>query len=114
MSFALTINQFKNKTKTVTRRFGWLFLRPGDIICGVEKAMGLKKGEKIKRLGMIRIISIRREPLHEITPSDCIKEGFPEMQPEDFIKMLCANSRCTRNDSVNRIEFEYIYGYFKE
>jgi hypothetical protein len=110
MSFALTTEQFKNKTKTVTRRFGWLFVQPGDIVCGVEKAMGFKKGEKMKRLGLIRIVSTRREPLHEITKEDCIKEGFPEMEPEDFIEMLCNHSRCSRNDSVTRIEFEYVDG----
>ena len=108
MSFALTTDQFLNKTKTVTRRFGWLFTQPGDIICGVRKAMGLKKGEKIKRLGKIRVISVRREPLHEITKDDCTKEGFPEMEPEDFINMLCGHSRCNRNDTVTRIEFEHI------
>jgi hypothetical protein len=30
MSFMLTIDQVKNKTKTVTRRTGWTFLKPGD------------------------------------------------------------------------------------
>ena len=108
MSFALTTEQFKNKTKTVTRRFGWMFIRQGDIVCGVERAMGFKKGEKIKRLGLIRIISTRREPLREITKGDCIKEGFPEMEPEDFIEMLCSHSKCSRHDYVNRIEFEYV------
>ena len=108
MSFALTTEQFKNKTKTVTRRFGWHFIEPGDIVCGVEKAMGFKKGEKIKRLGLIRIISAKREPLNEITQTDCVKEGFPDFTPADFIKMLCQHSKCKPHDSVNRIEFEYI------
>ena len=108
MSFALTQNQFKNKTKTVTRRFGWHLLRRGDIVCGVKKTMGFKKGEKIEKLGMIRIISTKREPLDEISKEDCIKEGFPEMQPEDFITMLCKHSKCGRYDTVTRIEFEHI------
>lgn len=108
MSFALTKRQFIDKSKTVTRRFGWLFIKPGDVICGVEKTIGFKKGEKIKRLGMIRIISTRREVLHEITKSDCIKEGFPAMEPENFIKMLCMFSKCNRNASITRIEFEHI------
>ena len=108
MGFALTTQQFKAKTKTVTRRFGWLFIQPGDIVCGVEKVMGFKKGEKMKRLGQIRIVSTRREPLNEITKADCIKEGFPEMEPADFVRMLCAHSRCGQNDTVTRIEFEYM------
>ena len=108
MSFALTTEQFRNKTKTVMRRFGWLFLRPGDVVCGVKKAMGFKKGEKIKRLGLIRILSVRREPLNEITKEDCVKEGFPEMEPNDFVNMLCVYSKCEPHDSVTRIEYEYI------
>ena len=108
MSFALTTEQFKNKTKTVTRRFGWHFIKPGDTVCGVEKCMGFKKGEKIKRLGLIRILSTRKEPLNEITQSDCWKEGFPEMTPGQFVKMRCGHSKCSPFDSVNRIEFEYI------
>lgn len=108
MSFALTTEQFKKRTKTVTRRFGWLFLQPGDIVCGVEKAMGFKKGEKMKRLGLIRILSTRREPLDQITKEDCAKEGFPEMEPDDFVKMLCTHSQCEPHDFVTRIEYEYI------
>ena len=110
MSFALTTEQFKNKTKTVTRRFGWSFLIPGDIVCGVEKAMGLKKGEKIKRLGLIRIVSVRKEPLCLITVDDCKKEGFPEIEPSDFVEMLRDHygPKITDLTPVNRIEFEYI------
>ena len=44
MSFALTTRQFLAHEKTVTRRLGWEFLKPGDRVCGVEKGMGLKKG----------------------------------------------------------------------
>lgn len=50
MSFALTTQQFKDKAKTVTRPFGWHFLQTGDIICGVEKCMGFKKGEKNEKV----------------------------------------------------------------
>lgn len=106
MSFALTTQQFKDKT--VTRRFGWHFLQPGDILCGVEKCMGFKKGEKIKKLGLIRITSVRKEVLSEITQKDCIKEGFPNMAPAEFVSMLCNHSKCSPSDTVNRIEFEYV------
>jgi len=47
MSFFLTTDQIRNKTKTVTRRDGWLFLKPGDIVQACVKCQGLKKGEKI-------------------------------------------------------------------
>ena len=108
MSFAMTTPQFKARTKDVTRRFGWWFLRPGDVLCGVEKAMGLQKGEKIVRLGLIRVVSTRPEPLNAITPEECVREGFPEMQPADFVAMLCRHYRCDSGKTVNRIEYQYI------
>jgi len=49
MSFMLTTAQYCARTKDVTRRLGWANLKPGDMFNGVEKAMGLKKGEKINK-----------------------------------------------------------------
>lgn len=108
MSFALTTPQFLARTKTVTRRMGWSFLRPGDLICGVEKAMGLKRGEKLNRLGVIRVISIRPEPLCDITAEDVAKEGFPDWIPAQFINMLVEHYDIQRDQVFNRIEFEYV------
>lgn len=108
MSFALTTQQFKDKSKTVTRRFGWRFLKAGDVLNGVEKSMGLKKGEKINVLGKIRIISTRLEPLDAITKDDCIKEGFPDFEPIDFVGMLTSHYGCSPTKECNRIEYEYI------
>lgn len=108
MSFAMTTEQFIARTKTVTRRFGWWFLAPGDVIQGVEKAMGLKKGETISPLGMIRVVSTRREPLDAITPDDVVREGFPNWSPEQFIEMLVDHYGVDPSATVNRIEFEYL------
>ena len=112
MSFALTTAQIENKTKTVTRRFGWWFLKPGDLVRPVYKAMGLKKGEKIKPIlpagCCIKVVSTRKEPLNKITKADCIKEGFPHFSPGDFVDMIARHYRCLRDKVVNRIEFEYI------
>lgn len=33
MSFAMTTPQFIDRSKTVTRRFGWWLLKNGDEIC---------------------------------------------------------------------------------
>lgn len=108
MSFAMTTDQFIARTKTVTRRFGWRFLRPGDEVLGVKKAMGLKKGEKIQGLGMIRVVSTRDEPLDAITQEDVIREGFPGWTPERFVQMLVDHYKVNPSAQVNRIEFEYI------
>jgi len=87
MSFAATIEAFENRAKTQTRRKGWEFLRPGDILNGVEKSMGLAKGEKIVRLHQIRVTAVRREPLTSITDEDVKAEGFPGWSPTQFIAM---------------------------
>ena len=110
MSFALTTPQFLARTKTVTRRIGWSFLKPGDLICGVKKSMGLKKGEKIERLGVIRILSIKKARLLHITQSDVVKEGFPDWTPAQFIQMLVDHYNITGAKILNRIEFEYVEG----
>ena len=104
----MTTDQIKARTKTVTRRFGWWFLTPGDVVRGVEKAMGLKKGEKIKPLAMVRIVSTGAEPLSAITQDDVIKEGFPDWTPEQFIQMLVDHYKVDPDATVNRIEFEYL------
>jgi hypothetical protein len=108
MSFAMTTEQFKARTKTVTRRFGWWFLKPSDVVCGVEKGMGLKKGEKVVKLGLIEIVSTRCMPLCVISADDCVKEGFPEFTPEQFVAMLQKHYGCSPSDPVNRIEFIYL------
>lgn len=109
MSFAMTTEQVMAETKTVTRRFGWLKLKPGTKLWAVEKAMGLKPGEKVKRLKLIEVVSVRREPLHTITPDDVRLEGFPGWTPEQFIEFLLAkNKKLTSAAIVNRIEFKYV------
>ena len=108
MSFSITTPQFTARTKTVTRRCGWWFLKPGDVVCGVEKGRGLKKGEKVKRLGMIRIVSTRPEQLCLIDAPDVAREGFPDSTPADFVAMYCSHNKIAPDAIVNRIDFEYL------
>jgi hypothetical protein len=108
MSFAMTTGQIQNRTKTVTRRFGWWFLKPGDRVQAVKKAMGLKKGERIERLAIIEIVSVATEPLNAITKDNCVKEGFPDFEPADFVKMLVKHYGVKPQEIINRIEFRYL------
>lgn len=108
MSFAMTTEQIRNRTKTVTRRFGWNFLKPGDVVQAVEKAMGLKKGDKIVRLALLEIVSVRTEPLECITREDVVREGFPDWSPKQFIDMLVEHYDVLPWAPVNRIEFRYL------
>ena len=107
----MTTEQVRKQTKDVTRRFGWWFLKPGDMVQPVVKAMGLKKGETAEKIGPpIRIVATRREPLCSITREDVAREGFPRhWSPADFIDMLCRHyGNIDVQKPVNRIEFEYL------
>jgi hypothetical protein len=108
MSFMLTTEQVRNKTKRVTRRLGWWNLKPGEIVNACVKCMGLKKGEKIERICQIKIVSTRPEPLGDISQADVILEGFLEWKPEQFVIMFMEHNKCHWSKPVNRIEFEYV------
>ena len=111
MSFSMTTEAVRNRTKTVTRRLGWDFLKPGDLLMACEKCQGLKKGEKVKRLGLIRVRSVHYESLNTIfddDPGETTLEGFPGMSQYDFVEMFCKANRCHEDDACNRIEFEYV------
>lgn len=111
MSFTLTTEQIRKRTKTVTRRLGWTFLKPGDLICAVEKIRGLKKGEKVKRLATLLVTSVHRESLEELfAPNgldEVAHEGFPGMSPDDFIDFFAESHKCAPDAVVTRIAFDY-------
>jgi hypothetical protein len=107
MAFSMTTAQMRNKTKTVTRRIGWKNLRAGDVVMAVEKGQGLKKGEKVKKIHPIRILSTRIEPLNKITQDECVREGFPLLTPSQFVEMFIRQG-IDRAHPVNRIEFSHV------
>ena len=113
ISFSLTTNQIRKRTKTVTRRLGWLHIKNGDVLNACVKCMGLKPGEQIERLGQIRVVSVRREPLTSmwLEPYGTFEakdEGFPDMTGAEFVLMFCRHMNCEESQDVTRIEFEYV------
>jgi len=99
----------RKRKKLVTRRLGWWFLKPGDIVCAVEKGQGLKKGEKVKRIAKIQIVETRPERLDVIDNWECELEGFPGKTPPRFVQDFCkSHRRCTPSTIVNRIEFKFV------
>ena len=92
ISFSMSTEAVRNRTKTVTRRLGWDFLKPGDLLMACEKCQGLRKGEKVKRLGLIRVVSVRSELVGDIdlfyTDEECVKEGFPHLTTKQFEVMF--------------------------
>ena len=118
MSFALTTAQVRAGTKTVTRRMGWTFLKPGNLVRPVVKSQGLKRGEKVEVIrSPLRIVSVRREALVDLLIDEaygrreCALEGFGDdpvlCRPRDFIEFFCRTHSCGPGDLVTRIEFEY-------
>jgi hypothetical protein len=119
ISFMLTVPQILARQKTVTRRLGWWNLKPGELLCGVEKGMGLKPGEKIIRLATVRVIAHEPEPLRRMTDdleygrAECILEGFGDhptlRDPEAFVRFFCSTHKgCSPDTVINRIAFEYV------
>ncbi len=115
ISFALTTEQFRNRTKTVTRRLDWKELKAGQLLNACVKCMGLKRGEKPEKLGLIQVIDVRFERLDlmfsnpEYGCEEVINEGFPQMSPLDFMTMFCDHHKgCTFDTVVTRIEFKYV------
>ena len=116
MSFALTTEQVRNRTKTVTRRLGWSTLTPGTLLQPVVKGMGLKKGERVEKIGgPIRVLSVTGEWMSDFrqrpdAADECRREGFPSMTPQEFYVFFRRTHPDPGADDlrVNRIEFEYV------
>jgi len=115
MSFSMTTPQFIDGSKDVTRRFGWWNAKAGDIYNAVEKAMGLKKGEKIKSLGLIRVVSARKEPLSNLLhdgygDNEVRREGYPFgcKTGKEFAEILAKKSGYVLDSYCMRIEFERV------
>jgi hypothetical protein len=113
MSFAETTEQARAKKKTVTRRDGWWFLKPGDRVQQVVKSMGLKKGETVEKIHVIEIVKTGAEVIGNIylypDPAEEIaKEGFPGMEVQEFVDKLCKITKKDIFHVINRIEFKYV------
>jgi hypothetical protein len=121
ISFALTTDQVRNRTKTVTRRLGWKDLQPGTILQPVVKAQGIPKGGKVEKIGgPIRVVSARRERLarllyesDEWAHREVVAEGFPCWSRFDFFGFFSKSHGAKSEEQalkmeVTRIEFEYL------
>ncbi len=119
MSFSLTVEQIASRQKSVTRRRGWLRIKKGDLICAVRKSMGLRNGESVERLAVLRVTDVRREPLQQMLDDaqygeqECVSEGFGPgtdvPTAAAFVDFYCnSNKGCTHQSQVTRIAFEYL------
>jgi len=113
MSFLLTTDQMRARTKTVTRRLGWADLEKGMLLQAVERTRGLEKGAKVRKLGVIRVVSVRKERLSRLQGArygklEAKKEGFPGLSGREFVEHFVASLGCPKNALVTRIEFEHV------
>lgn len=116
MSFGLTTDQVRARTKTVTRRLGWMHVPHGAMLRPVVKAQGIPKGGKVEIIDpawFITVVMRHREPLNQIAKvpaygaAEMILEGFPGMDPRDFIGMFCGANKCDPDVWVTRVRFVY-------
>ena len=108
MSVSLTADSVITRQKTVTRRLGWQFLKPGDQVTLCRKVMGRKPGEPLVRLAEVEIVSVRRERIDAITPDDVRREGFEGWTEHDFINFFCDHMDARDGTVVTRIEWRYL------
>ena len=112
MSFSETTDAFRENRKDVTRRLGWKNLKPGEHFMAIEKGQGLKKGEKVVRLGECVCIMNTPEQVQDIIcwpirfgRKETEREGFPELDACQFAEMFLKMNNCTLDTPINRIEF---------
>lgn len=108
MSVALTEEPVRSRQKTVTRRLGWKFLKPGDRLTLCRKVIGRKPDEPLVRICDVEVVSVRREPLMAITFDDVEAEGFPGWPPSRFVDFFIEKMDCEMDTEVTRIEWRYL------
>jgi hypothetical protein len=115
IAFSLTTPQILDRSKTVTRRVGWRFLQPGDLLQAVHKARGLERGERPRPLAVLRVLSVRAEPLSRLrtdpryAEDELPREGFPCWTLDEFLESFCrTHGLKSESARITRIEFEYV------
>lgn len=110
MSVSLTEDAVRERRKTVTRRKGWTFLKPGDRLTLCRKVMGRKPGEPLVRLAEVEVVSVRREPLDHIrrAPSQVAREGFAGWTPDEFVAFFTEHMGGSEWQPVTVIEWRYL------
>lgn len=117
MSVSMTEQAVIERRKTVTRRKGWTFLRPGDRLTLCRKVQGRKPGEPLVRLAEVEVVNLWREPLSDLLDPrfanvrEMVLEGFPGMDPREFVERYFVVAQGMKpEDEVTRIEWRYLDG----
>lgn len=127
MAVSMTVDAVIERRKTVTRRLGWLFVKPGDRLVLCRKVQGRKRRdgtvEPLDRLALVEVVTVRREPLEWLLPlrtvppharwpyarDEMTREGFPGMDPRHFVEEYFVKAQGVAPDAlVTRIEWRYL------
>lgn len=109
MSVAMTTDAVRERRKTVTRRKGWEYLKPGDRLTLCAKVQGRKPGEPLDRIAEVEVVHVSRQPLEAVTFDDVEREGFPGMSPSEFIRRFFVDAQgILPHDVVTRIQWRYV------
>ncbi len=119
ISMAYTAEQVRARTKTVTRRVGWVNARPGERLIACEKVMGRKAGEPLVRIVAIELVDVRREPIMALVDNrrgygdeEVSLEGFPDLSPETFVRTYFTEAQGLNLDAeVTRLAYRYLEGH---
>lgn len=110
MSFAKTVDQIRNRTKTVTRRDGWGWLEPGTILWACEKTMVLQKGETATKICKIRVDDVQREEVRDVLCTTCDGNGKRNGVDEEHDCEVCGGTGASPSDDVERKDFDDMTG----
>ncbi len=113
MSVAFTEQAVVERRKTVTRRKGWTFLKPGDTLTLCRKVQGRRRSdgtvEPIVRLAEVEVLDVRRERLSPVdADGELAAEGCPDMSATEFIGRYFEPQGIHALDLVTRIEWRYL------
>lgn len=107
----MTTDAVRDRSKTVTRRAGWTYLKPGDRLTLCAKVQGRKPGEPLDRIADVEVVECWREPLDFITDAEVALEGFPGMSRMEFMQRFFIDAQGIHpSDDVTRIRWRYIEG----
>lgn len=107
LSVAHTTGQVRSRAKTVTRRKGWLFLKPGEHLTLVDHLP--RTGKDYEVLATVEVVGVSREPLSAIDVRDVRAEGFG-MTPSQFVDWYCRKFDVQPQTELTRIEWRYVDG----
>jgi hypothetical protein len=113
--FSRTASQILDRSQTVTRRVGWRFLEPGDLVQAIEARPGSDGARAVRPLAVLRIRDVRVERLSRLisdpayAEDELPREGFPCWSRDEFVTTFCRTHRLKTVDvDITRLEFEHV------